>query len=110
MAERVVGPAEEHGVGLRVRPRCPRPVPVFAVLDEGRDRPGPAEVVDVQQDGRGGDVRVDVAGQQRAGDASHAPDPTNGFGLVSGAMNSLVLAEALGAVIKRYASEEILDQ
>jgi 3-(3-hydroxy-phenyl)propionate hydroxylase len=45
-----------------------------------------------------------------AGDAAHATNPTNGFGLVSGMMDSLVLAEALGAVIAGSAPESILDQ
>jgi 3-(3-hydroxy-phenyl)propionate hydroxylase/6-hydroxy-3-succinoylpyridine 3-monooxygenase len=45
-----------------------------------------------------------------AGDAAHATNPTNGFGLVSGMMDSLVLAEALGAVLAGTASDDVLDR
>ncbi|GAA1677404.1 pentachlorophenol monooxygenase [Citricoccus zhacaiensis] len=44
-----------------------------------------------------------------AGDAAHATNPTNGFGLVSGMMDSLVLADALGAVIAGTAPQSVLD-
>lgn len=45
-----------------------------------------------------------------AGDAAHATNPTNGFGLVSGMIDSLVLSEALGAVIAGDASDDVLDR
>ena len=45
-----------------------------------------------------------------AGDAAHATNPTNGFGLVSGMMDSLVLSEALGAVIAGTAPQSVLDR
>jgi 3-(3-hydroxy-phenyl)propionate hydroxylase len=45
-----------------------------------------------------------------AGDAAHVTNPTNGFGLVSGMLDSQVLSEALGAVIQGHAPEEVLDR
>lgn len=45
-----------------------------------------------------------------AGDAAHITNPTNGFGLVSGILDSIVLAEALGAVVNGEAGEEVLDR
>lgn len=45
-----------------------------------------------------------------AGDAAHATNPTNGFGLVSGMLDSQVLSEALGAVVQGHAPEEVLDR
>jgi 3-(3-hydroxy-phenyl)propionate hydroxylase/6-hydroxy-3-succinoylpyridine 3-monooxygenase len=44
------------------------------------------------------------------GDAAHATNPTSGFGLVGGLYDSYVLTEALGAVIRGEASDEILDR
>jgi 3-(3-hydroxy-phenyl)propionate hydroxylase len=45
-----------------------------------------------------------------AGDAAHVTNPTNGFGLVSGMLDSQVLSEALGAVIHGLAPEKVLDR
>ncbi|WP_425310848.1 FAD-dependent monooxygenase [Ammonicoccus fulvus] len=45
-----------------------------------------------------------------AGDAAHLTNPTNGFGLVSGILDSVVLAEALAAVVNGAADEAVLDQ
>lgn len=45
-----------------------------------------------------------------AGDAAHVTNPTNGFGLVSGMLDSQVLSEALGAVIQGQAPEAVLDR
>lgn len=45
-----------------------------------------------------------------AGDAAHATNPTNGFGLVSGIMDSFVLADALAAVVAGRAPASVLDR
>lgn len=45
-----------------------------------------------------------------AGDAAHVTNPTNGFGLVSGMLDSQVLSEALGAVIQGHAPQDVLDR
>ncbi|BBD79760.1 FAD-dependent oxidoreductase [Aerosticca soli] len=45
-----------------------------------------------------------------AGDAAHATNPTNGFGLVSGMLDSQVLYEALAAVVKGEAPDSVLDR
>lgn len=45
-----------------------------------------------------------------AGDAAHVTNPTNGFGLVSGMLDSQVLSEALAAVVQGRASEAVLDR
>lgn len=45
-----------------------------------------------------------------AGDAAHATNPTNGFGLVSGIMDSLVLSEALAAVVAGRVPANVLDR
>lgn len=45
-----------------------------------------------------------------AGDAAHVTNPTNGFGLVSGMLDSQVLSEALAAVVQGRAPESVLDR
>lgn len=45
-----------------------------------------------------------------AGDAAHLTNPTNGFGLVSGMLDSQVLYEALAAVVKGEIDDGVLDQ
>lgn len=45
-----------------------------------------------------------------AGDAAHLTNPTNGFGLVSGMLDSQVLYEALAAVVKGVVDADVLDQ
>lgn len=45
-----------------------------------------------------------------AGDAAHVTNPTNGFGLVSGILDSQVLSEALAAVVHGRAEASILDR
>lgn len=44
------------------------------------------------------------------GDAAHITNPTSGFGLVGGMYDSFCLAEALAAVVKDGADDEILDR
>jgi 3-(3-hydroxy-phenyl)propionate hydroxylase/6-hydroxy-3-succinoylpyridine 3-monooxygenase len=45
-----------------------------------------------------------------AGDAAHATNPTGGLGLTSGLFDTYVLEEALAAVIRGEAGEEVLDR
>jgi len=45
-----------------------------------------------------------------AGDAAHATNPTGGLGLTSGLFDSYVLYEALAAVARGDASDEVLDR
>lgn len=45
-----------------------------------------------------------------AGDAAHSTNPTGGLGLTSGLFDTYVLYEALAAVIKRDAGDEVLDR
>ncbi|MGW1783996.1 FAD-dependent oxidoreductase [Streptomyces sp. NPDC002143] len=45
-----------------------------------------------------------------AGDAAHATNPTGGLGLTSGLFDTFVLYEALAAVIRGEADEEVLDR
>lgn len=45
-----------------------------------------------------------------AGDAAHATNPTGGLGLTSGLFDTYVLEEALAAVIRGEAAEEVLDR
>jgi 3-(3-hydroxy-phenyl)propionate hydroxylase len=45
-----------------------------------------------------------------AGDAAHVTNPTNGFGLVSGMLDSQVLSEALAAVVQGRAETSVLDR
>lgn len=44
-----------------------------------------------------------------AGDAAHATNPSGGYGLTSGLFDAFVLYDALAAVIRREASETVLD-
>jgi len=55
-------------------------------------------------------ARLRVGRVLLAGDAAHATNPTNGFGLVSGMLDSMVLSEALAAVIQGRADDTILDR
>ncbi|MCD9027976.1 FAD-dependent monooxygenase [Luteimonas sp. BDR2-5] len=45
-----------------------------------------------------------------AGDAAHVTNPTNGFGLVSGILDSQVLSGALAAVLQGRAPDTVLDR
>ncbi|HEY8357103.1 MAG TPA: FAD-dependent monooxygenase [Ramlibacter sp.] len=45
-----------------------------------------------------------------AGDAAHSTNPTGGLGLTSGLFDTYVLYEALAAVVKGEADEEVLDR
>ncbi|MET4538635.1 3-(3-hydroxy-phenyl)propionate hydroxylase [Arthrobacter bambusae] len=45
-----------------------------------------------------------------AGDAAHSTNPTGGLGLTSGLFDTYVLYEALAAVIKEQAGDEVLDR
>ncbi len=45
-----------------------------------------------------------------AGDAAHLTNPTSGFGLMGGMYDSFLLSEALAAVVKDGAGEEMLDR
>ncbi|GGG47402.1 hypothetical protein GCM10011374_07250 [Kocuria dechangensis] len=45
-----------------------------------------------------------------AGDAAHATNPTGGLGLTSGLFDTYVLEEALAAVVRGEAGEEVLDR
>lgn len=45
-----------------------------------------------------------------AGDAAHATNPTGGLGLTSGLCDTFVLYDALAAVIRGEASDEVLDR
>jgi 3-(3-hydroxy-phenyl)propionate hydroxylase/6-hydroxy-3-succinoylpyridine 3-monooxygenase len=45
-----------------------------------------------------------------AGDAAHITNPTSGFGLMGGLYDSFALSEALAAVVRGQAGDEILDR
>jgi 2-polyprenyl-6-methoxyphenol hydroxylase-like FAD-dependent oxidoreductase len=45
-----------------------------------------------------------------AGDAAHITNPTSGFGLMGGLYDSFALSEALAAVVRRQADDQILDR
>lgn len=45
-----------------------------------------------------------------AGDAAHITNPTSGFGLVGGMFDAFVLSEALAAVVRGEAQDEVLDR
>jgi 3-(3-hydroxy-phenyl)propionate hydroxylase len=44
------------------------------------------------------------------GDAAHITNPTSGFGLVGGLHDSYILSDALGAVLRKEASPDVLDK
>ena len=45
-----------------------------------------------------------------AGDSAHVTNPTSGFGLVGGMFDSFVLIDALAAVVKGEARDDVLDE